>query len=44
MKSYIIPTTEATDLALATILCASEPDLGKEGNTSDFGGGTMYGD
>ena len=44
MKSYIIPTTEATDLALATILCASEPDLDKQGNTSDLGNGSRYGD
>ena len=45
MKAYIIPAIEVSILNLTTVLCASgAPDLNKSGNTSEIGGGPIYGD
>ena len=41
-KIYLVPMTEYAPMACATILCASEPQLGLKGNTS--GNAIEYGD
>lgn len=45
-KAYFFPTTEIVNCTIATFICASPgaPDLGKNGNTSDLGGGPILGD
>lgn len=41
-KEYLIPMTDSAPMTCATILCASEPQLGLKGNTS--GNSIEYGD